>query len=76
LEKVNPEPFQRHGLTLGKAYLNDPRLGFTKKARLIIQPSPRGIMDTLQLDFVGQLFIFRLRFLTAFSEIWAQTGRS
>lgn len=39
---------QTHGLTLDQAYRGFPGLGFTKKARLIIQPSPSGILNTLK----------------------------
>jgi hypothetical protein len=48
--KVNPQHFQRHALTLEEAYKSYPALGFTKKPRLIIQPSPEGIVNTLKVD--------------------------
>ena len=49
LGKVTPQHFQRYGLTLPEAYKAFPGLGFTKKARLQLQPSPSGILKTLQV---------------------------
>ena len=36
----------RHGLSLHECYKRFPGLGFTKEARLIIQPSPEGLLQT------------------------------
>ena len=47
--KIGPQHMKTHGLTLDKAYREFPGLGFTKKARLFIQPSPSGILNTLKV---------------------------
>lgn len=47
--KLSPQHMQTHGLTLDQAYGSFPGLGFTKKARLIIQPSPSGLLNTLKV---------------------------
>ncbi|PWB79905.1 MAG: hypothetical protein C3F08_05580 [Candidatus Methylomirabilota bacterium] len=46
--KISPQHLKTHGLALSEAYRSFPGLGFTKKARLIIQPSPNGILNTLK----------------------------
>ena len=47
--RIGPQHMKTHGLTLDKAYRDVPGMGFTKKARLIIQPSPTGILNTLKV---------------------------
>lgn len=47
--KLSPQHMQTHGLTLDQAYRGFPGLGFTKKARLIIQPSPSGILNSMKV---------------------------
>jgi hypothetical protein len=36
----------RHGLAIKESYRKFPELGFTKRARLVIQPSPEGLLQT------------------------------
>ena len=40
------EHFARHGLGLSEGYRSLPELGLTKGARLMIQPSPEGLLNT------------------------------
>ncbi len=35
-----------HGLTLRESYRKFPELGFNKRARLLVQPSPEGLLKT------------------------------
>ena len=46
LGKLTPQHFAQHGLTLQEGYRKFPELGFNKKARLVIQPSPEGLLQT------------------------------
>src|SRR6266446_4778632 len=46
LGKLTPQHFVRHGLTLQEGYKKFPELGFTRRARLLIQPSPQGLLQT------------------------------
>ncbi len=42
--KINPQRMRTHGLALAESYRRFPGLGFNKKARLLVQPSPEGIL--------------------------------
>ena len=44
--KLTVQHLRKHGLTFKEAYRRYPEVGFTKKARLSIQPSPEGIANT------------------------------
>src|SRR5262249_57866560 len=44
--KLPPQPLAVHGVALRDGYRRFPELGFTKGARLTIQPSPEGLMNT------------------------------
>ncbi len=44
LGKLTPQHLARHGLTLQEGYRRFPELGFTKRARLLVQPSPEGLL--------------------------------
>ena len=44
--KITPQHLALHGVPLRQGYLRFPELGFTKGARLIIQPSPEGLLNT------------------------------
>jgi hypothetical protein len=44
--KITPQHLALHGVDLRKGYLTFPELGFTKGARLVIQPSPEGLLNT------------------------------
>ena len=46
LGKITPQHLALHGLALREAYRRFPELGFTKGARLVIQPSPEGLLNT------------------------------
>jgi site-specific DNA recombinase len=46
LGKVTPQHLALHGVTLRDGYRRFPELGFTKGARLTIQPSPEGLLNT------------------------------
>jgi hypothetical protein len=46
LGKLTPQHLVVHGLTLQEGYKRFPELGFTKRARLMIQPSPQGLLQT------------------------------
>ena len=46
LGKLTPQHLARHGLSLSEGYRKFPELGFTKRARLVIQPSPEGLLRT------------------------------
>lgn len=46
LGKLTPQHLAQHGLTLQEGYRKFPELGFNKKARLLIQPSPEGLLQT------------------------------
>ena len=46
LGKITPQHLALHGLTLRDGYRRFPELGFTKGARLTIQPSPEGLLNT------------------------------
>jgi site-specific DNA recombinase len=46
LGKITPQHFARHGVALREGYRSFPELGFTKGARLVIQPSPEGLLNT------------------------------
>ncbi len=46
LGKLTPQHLAQHGLTLQEGYQKFPELGFNKRARLIIQPSPEGLLRT------------------------------
>lgn len=46
LGKLTPQHMARHGLDLKESYRKFPELGFTKRARLVIQPSSEGLLRT------------------------------
>jgi DNA invertase Pin-like site-specific DNA recombinase len=46
LGKLTPQHLGRHGLSMREGYRRFPQLGFTKRARLVIQPSPEGLLQT------------------------------
>src|SRR5713101_7373207 len=46
LGKLTPQHMRRHGLTLRDAYRKFAELGFNRGARLLIQPSPDGLLNT------------------------------
>jgi site-specific DNA recombinase len=46
LGKLTPQHLRRHGLTLQNAYREFTELGFNRGARLLIQPSPEGLLNT------------------------------
>src|SRR5262249_46642878 len=46
LGKLTPQHLLRHGVALQEGYRRFPELGFTKGARLVIQPSPKGLLNT------------------------------
>ncbi len=45
LGKLTPHHLAQHGLTLQEGYRKFPELGFNKRARLLIQPSPEGLLQ-------------------------------
>ena len=44
--KLTPQHMARHGLDMKESYKKFPDLGFTRRARLVIQPSPEGLLQT------------------------------
>jgi len=46
LGKLTPQHLAQHDLTLHEGYRRFPELGFTKRAQLLIQPSPEGLLQT------------------------------
>ena len=46
LGKITPQHLAVHGIALQDSYRRFPELGFTKGARLTIQPSPAGLLNT------------------------------
>jgi site-specific DNA recombinase len=46
LGKITPQHIAQHGLNLQEGYRRYPELGFTKGARLNVQPSPAGLLRT------------------------------
>jgi hypothetical protein len=46
LGKLTPQHLALHGIALRESYRRFPELGFTKGARLTIQPSPEGLLNT------------------------------
>ena len=46
LGKLTPQHMAVHGLTLRESYRKFPELGFNKRARLLVQPSPEGLLKT------------------------------
>ncbi len=46
LGKITPQHLARHGVSLQESYERFPELGFTTEARLVIQPSPEGLLNT------------------------------
>src|SRR5262245_1058441 len=46
LGKVTPQHLSLHGISLRDGYRRFPELGFTRGARLTIQPSPEGLLNT------------------------------
>ena len=46
LGKITPQHLALHGVTLRDGYRRFPELGFTRGARLTIQPSPEGLLNT------------------------------
>src|SRR5262249_33784994 len=46
LGKVTPQHLSVHGVALRDGYRRFPELGFTKGARLTVQPSPEGLLNT------------------------------
>ena len=55
LGKLTPQHLALHGITLREAYRRFPELGFAKGARLTVQPSPEGLLNT------GEVFGWWLR---------------
>ena len=49
LGKTTPQHLALHGVTLRDGYRRFPELGFTKGARLMIQPSPEGLLNTAKV---------------------------
>ena len=49
MRKVTPQHLGRHGLAMEDGYRRYPRLGFTRRARLLIQPSPDGLLNTAEV---------------------------
>ncbi len=49
LRKLTPQHMAAHQLALREAYRLFPTLGFNRKARLVIQPGPHGLFDTLEV---------------------------
>jgi hypothetical protein len=47
--KINPQHMKTHGLTVKESYRRFPGLGFSKKARLLVQPSQEGILRNAQV---------------------------
>jgi site-specific DNA recombinase len=45
LRKLTPQHFDKHGLGLQESYRKFPQLGFNRCARIIIQPSARGLLS-------------------------------
>ena len=46
LGKLTPQHMAVHGLTLRESYRRFPELGFNERARLLVQPSPEGLLKT------------------------------
>jgi hypothetical protein len=46
LAKPTPQHMAKHGRTPPEAYSMFPALGFTRGARLLIEPSPEGLLNT------------------------------
>ena len=44
LGKLTPQHLAQHGLSLQVGYRRFPELGFSKRARLVVQPSPNGLL--------------------------------
>ena len=49
LAKLTPQHMSWHELDLREAYRRFPQLGFKRKARLVIQPGPHGLFDTIEV---------------------------
>ncbi len=49
MRKATPQHLGRHRLGMADGYRRYPRLGFTKRARLLIQPSPDGLLNTAEV---------------------------
>ena len=64
LGKLTPQHLALHGLTLQEGYRRFPGLGFSKRARLVIQPSPEGLLQT------GE--VFGLLVAGARFELWTR----
>ena|ERR1043166_9936553 len=64
LGKLTPQHLVVHGLTLREGYKRFPELGFTKRARLLIQPSPQGLLQT------GEVYGLR-RYMVRTARNWA-----
>jgi hypothetical protein len=64
LGKLTPQHLAQHGLTLREGYRRFPELGFSKRARLVIQPSPEGLLQT------GE--VFGLLVAGARFELWTR----
>jgi hypothetical protein len=47
--KISPQHMKTHGLTVEESYRRFPGLGFSKKARLLVQPSQEGILRNAQV---------------------------
>jgi len=45
LGKLTPQHLARHGQSMREAYRRFPELGFAKRARLVVQPSPEGVLQ-------------------------------
>jgi len=46
LGKLTPQHLAQHGLTLQEGHRRFPELGFTKRARLLVQPSREGLLQS------------------------------
>jgi len=44
--KPTPQHMAAHGKALKRAYREFPELGFTQRARLLVEPSPEGLLNT------------------------------
>jgi hypothetical protein len=60
---------EKHGSTLMESYRRFPQLGFNRRARLKIQPSPEGILNT------GEVFGFVVAEMDLNRNLTAKTLR-
>jgi hypothetical protein len=52
LIKLTPQHMARHGVSLEEAYRRFPQFGFSRKARLVIQPGPHSLLGTFKVHDV------------------------